>query len=424
MRKFLSILFFSLFLILAVSCGSTKAMVTDPVVTDTEVDLGEKLDIMSFSSVELRDVEIFHDGELWLDELVSYVNKAENYILLCSFLVSECEENEILYEALTRRAQEGVEVYFMYDSSSLIDMTESKYHLRSIDWMREKGVHLYRYNSYAIDRAAGLNKYFLREHRKLVVIDGHTVMVGGMNLNYNSTTSSQTTGQRDAMYVFESPDCAQVLTSIFVETWDTYSWEEIGELKTSEIPDYPDNGWLHAWVINQGGSDSTMSLLFGSMFYSAEKEILCLPLLPLLNGDMKKAIKDTTDRGVEFTLIFPLDERTGNRIAAKYGVMDLLDCGVNVYGEITTDKTDNLLHEKLMIVDRRYSMIGSANLNFRSLALSNEMAIIIDSPEFAEVLCNHFESLMKDTEPIFEEKAQEWRNFTGFINFILCTIMG
>ncbi len=410
--------------LLLVSCASTSVMVKDPVVTDTTTDLSYKLETLGFPQVSMRDIQIFYEGDQWIESATEYVKNAQKYIYITSFLVSECDENQAFFEALAERARAGVEVYFLYDSAGELDMTESKYHIRSVEWLREEGVHLYKYNPFSLNRLAIAPRMLIREHRKQIIIDGHTVMTGGMNFNYISDISSSTKGQRDAMYVFESPSVASVLSSQFIETWNAYSWEEIENFPESVSVSYPEEGWINAYVVNQPDSDVVMPSLFGSMFYSAKSEILCLPLLPLLNGDMTSAIKDATDRGVEFLLILPNDPRTLNFKAAHYSVKDLQEAGVTVLSEIAVPETENLLHEKLMVLDNRYTMIGSANLNYRSMVLSSEIAIIIDSPEFASIARDHFMSLMENTVVLDSDMADQWRDISGFLCFIVAMMAG
>ncbi len=407
-----------------VSCSSTSVMTKDPLVTDTSTDLPYKLNALGFPSARLRDIQVFYEGDEWIEAATEYVKKAKSYIFISSFLVSECDENKAFFQALAEKAREGVEIYFLFDSAGDMDMTESKYHMRSIEYLREEGVHLYKYNPFSLNRLVSGAKLFIREHRKQVIIDGHTVMTGGMNFNFMSDISSKDKGQRDSMYIFESPEVARILSEQFMENWNTYSWEEIASLPKAVDVSYPEDGYLDAWVVNQSDDKVIMPALFGSLFSSAKSEILCLPLLPLLNSDMAQSIKNATERGVEFKIILPNDPRTLNFKAAHYSVKDLQSAGITVFSEKALYNTENLLHEKLIVVDGQYTVIGSVNLNYRSMVLSNEIALVIDSPEFASLVRSRFMTLAEDTIVLTEDLAEQWRTFSGLLSFIIAMMAG
>lgn len=418
-------LVFVLVLSLLCSCYSTKEMVENPVVTDTEKTIGQKMDELGFPRATIRNMECYFDGPDWVDRFMELLQDAKDYVIITSFLVSECEANEQVYDLLCKRAEEGLQIYFVYDSAAAMDMTESRFHMKPINRLAHSGVHVLEYNPFTFNRASKLAGLLIREHRKIYIIDGKTVAVGGMNLNYISNRSYLDDGQRDSMFCFESEEAAQILLQYFVDFWNTYSWEEVSLSDFPVAPALEAEDGYQAWVINQEVDvEKSMVPVFGSMFYSAKKDILILPLLPMENKDIKQIISDAVQRGVEVQMILPNDPRKDVYKAAHYSVSTLMDTGISIYPEPNTPERKNLLHEKVFIIDSEYVLIGSTNFNLRSLVFSNEVGIMIYSPEFAAFMTEHFMSIKDGCELLTPEQVEQWHKFSWIINYLTHFIMG
>ena len=75
-------------------------------------------------------------------------------------------------------------------------------------------------------------------------------------------------------------------------------------------------------------------------------------------------------------------------------------------------------------MDNRYVIIGSVNFNYRSMALSNEIALVIDDVKFASVMKEHFNNILTKTDLITEEQAKDWKGFSSWINYLIMMIGG
>ena len=87
-------------------------------------------------------------------------------------------------------------------------------------------------------------------------------------------------------------------------------------------------------------------------------------------------------------------------------------------------KTQRLLHEKLMIVDSRYVVVGSTNLNYRSFTLAYEVSLVIDSPALAKEMEEHFATILDDSQPITEEQAEAWQRLDNWPRYAFGIIGG
>ena len=401
-------------LFLLSSCSTTDAYVSN-ISWDDSKTLEEKLLFYGGEKVEVCMPEIYFDGTEWLHRFESLVDSAEDYILISTFLGSSSEAIEPLYWKIIEKAESGVDVYIIIDGTSSYDMTETQRYMTPLYFLRESGVHLLEYAPISALRLVNPMGLIIRDHRKLVVIDGKIAAIGGLNMNYISVGAGEGRTQRDSMYVFHSPSLSAALTSSFIDNWNAASVEPISY---SDFTVYSDDGGLYdAYLFDKGpGQDASISGMFASLIAEAEEEILLLPYLPILNSDMEEALLIATENGVNVEMIMPVDLR-GYAAGGIYHYLPSLleNTGASVYFSIYDEDGDELplLHEKLMIIDSRYIIIGSSNFNFRSMELSYELSLVIDSSELAGILKAHYETIKAISTEITLEEARELNDDEG-----------
>ncbi|MGH0054195.1 MAG: phospholipase D-like domain-containing protein, partial [Sphaerochaetaceae bacterium] len=397
---------------------TTYHMIT-PEVMDRTVPLEEKLSSFQIPKVTVSYPDVYYDGRAWKDRLITLIEGAEDYLITSAFLASSSEELEELYSALARKAESGVRVYFVVDGVGPFDMTETRYHLIPLKYLRESGVHLLEFNPVSGARLVSGFHLLIRDHRKFLIVDGKHIAMGGMNLNYISIGAEDEELQRDSMYELYSPELCSLLLDYFVPWWNEQTWDEIqredfsvdmGTLQGKEIYD--------GWYVDQEPGSAEVSKLFGALLAEAEHSVKVLPFLPFLDEEMIEAFRLAGERGVDIQMIVPFDRRVTNRKGIEYMTKDLLAMGIDLRIEEERAETQRLLHEKLMIVDDRYVVIGSTNVNYRSFNLAYENSLVIDSPALAHQLGLHFDQLYEKTIPITEEMADKWHVFRNWPRFI------
>ena len=157
-----------------------------------------------------------------------------------------------------------------------------------------------------------------------------------------------------------------------------------------------------------------MASMYSSLFSSAREEIVMLPYLAFLDDNMYESLKAARNRGVEVTMYLPIDSREYVQGALFYDYHNLVEAGFNVYIEYAGEETGlSLLHQKLAVVDGRYTVIGSSNINYRSMTLSHEIALVVDSEEFAAASLDQVEDIKKNMAPLDEETALKLKEEKG-----------
>lgn len=157
-----------------------------------------------------------------------------------------------------------------------------------------------------------------------------------------------------------------------------------------------------------------MSTMFASLINSAEKEIVMLPYMALLDNNMFESLKAAVERGVKVKMYLPIDSREYVQKALYYDYHRLVEAGFEVWFEFSGREYNNaLLHQKLAVVDNQYTVIGSANFNYRSMKSSFEIALVIDSIDFATQALEQVNDISKDMKLLTLEDALRLKKEKG-----------
>ena len=422
--KKLSIVALATILLLS-SCSSTSSFVRG-VTTDPTLPVSEKLIASGSTELNIPYPECYFDADLFLERYIELIESAKDYIFISTFLATYSDGLHELYEAIARKAEEGVRIYMIMDGFSSLDMTESRKYMTPLYFLRDYGVHLLEYNAPDFLHLIALQTFMIRDHRKLIVVDGRYAVLGGMNMNYISLGADNVDLQRDSMYVFDSAALSSALADEFVTLWNEASIEKINRSDFTVQSDEGKDLSLKGYIFNQGpGSDNHIADLFASLFSSAKEEIVILPYLPLLNDNMYTSLKEAIKRGVKVKMYIPIDTREYVQKGTLYDYWRLVDAGIEVYYEYTGGETEvPLLHQKLTVVDGRYSVIGSTNFNYRSMGLSYEIAMVIDSEKFAKDALAQVADISKNVSILDIESAKRMKKEKGNVFFYLFSFFG
>ncbi|MGN1164685.1 MAG: phosphatidylserine/phosphatidylglycerophosphate/cardiolipin synthase family protein, partial [Candidatus Ornithospirochaeta sp.] len=188
-----------------------------------------------------------------------------------------------------------------------------------------------------------------------------------------------------------------------------------------------DKGEHRAWLFNRNAynSDVSISGLFSSLIASAEESIFLCPYLPTADSNMKECLRNAVDRGVDVEVWCSQDSRGYAKAGSSWAVSDFIkDTGVTfhdvTYGKDGEEKS--MYHMKMMVIDDRYLVVGSVNYNFRSMTLSHEIGLVLDSPEAAKkakslAMESAGDGVVLDEESALEAKKKYGNYFAYLFSF-------
>ncbi|MEM9282234.1 MAG: cardiolipin synthase [Verrucomicrobiota bacterium] len=354
-----------------------------------------------------NDVELLIDGEATFDSIIESISQAKDYILVQFYIIRNDDLGNRLRDALLERAAAGVRVYFIYDEIGSYQLPT-----KWLNDCREGGIDIRPFNT----RQGHTNRFQLnfRNHRKVVIIDGKTGFVGGHNVGDEYLGLSEKFGHwRDTHVKFEGPVVLATQVA-FMEDWN---WAADSIPVLNWTPQRAENGDVAALSLPTGPSDEVESctLFFLHTINSAQDRLWIASPYFVPDEQIMSALQLAALRGVDVRIMLPEDPDHLLVYLSSFSYLPTAErAGIKIYRY-----GGGFLHQKAMLVDDRYSAIGTANFDNRSFRLNFEITMLFDDPTFNEEVEKMFLDDFEDCRLLEEEELTE-RSF-GFRFLVKCS---
>lgn len=311
-----------------------------------------------------NQVEPLYDGEHAYPAMLAAIASAERTITLASYIFDWDDVGHRFADALDQAAQRGVRVHVLIDGLGALGVFS-----RMGRRLQQSGAEVAAF--YPLRFPFGRLRLNLRNHRKLLVVDGRVGFTGGMNISKRHLTSRDDPRRvHDLHFRLTGPIVAE-LQHAFVEDWATATGNVL------EGPDYypvlVGTGPALCRGISSGPDEDfqIVHLMLQAAFAAARRSVRLttpyfVPTSALISSMVTAAL-----RGVDVTLLLPsYMDRPFMRWAADAYLWQLLQHGIRVFR-----RPPPFVHTKLMVVDERWTLLGSANLDPRSFRLNFEFNV-------------------------------------------------
>ena len=330
--------------------------------------------------------ELLIDGEATYDSILEGISTAKNYILVEFYIVRDDQIGRRLKNALIDRSQNGVRVYFVYDEIGSKDLPQS-YGKE----LRAAGVEFSPFNT----TQGWRNRFQLnfRNHRKIVVVDGHSAWVGGLNVGDDYLGANpKLSPWRDTHMRIDGPAAAQVQL-VFLSDW-YWATRKVLELDWGASP--ATNGDAQVMIIASSPAQmmETATLFFTHAINSARKRIWITSPYFVPDEGIVHALHLAALRGVDVRIIVPQKPDQLLVQPASYNYMEALaGSGIRFY-----QFTNGFLHQKVMLIDDKISTVGTANFDNRSFRLNFELIALVRNRIFAKKVRHMLEDDMAHSQ--------------------------
>lgn len=344
---------------------------------DAMKTLGDR--VSPFHLLPGNTIEFLHGGDETYPAMIKEIDAARRYVVMSTYIFDNDEAGRKVADALGRAVARGVEVRV------LIDAIGARYSRPSIrQRLRDANVP----NRLFLGNIIGFRLPYanLRNHRKIMVIDGRVGFSGGMNIRQGFVTSAQNPEpHRDTHFRLTGPVVAQIF-AVFADDWFFIHRERL-EGPVWQTEESSAQGSSIARVICSGPDDlldATHAMVMGAAAVARERLLIASPyFLPDLQ--LVGALASAARRGVEVDIIIP---SSNNLRLVDYAMTAQLD-QVIAPGCRVWRAAGPFDHSKLMTVDGAWSLVGSSNMDPRSLRLNFEFDIEIYDPAFAAQIERH-----------------------------------
>lgn len=300
-------------------------------------------------------------GEQLFESMKESLLQAQQYIYLEYFILEPGQMWDQLFQILQQKVKQGVDVRLIFDDFGSIS-TLSHRDLRKI---RDGGIKVLRFNPLFFIKGA-LN---CRDHRKMMIIDGHTAFTGGVNLADEYINATQRFGHWKDIGIQIEGLGAQSYCTMFLKFWNSFSDDPIEELDLPAIPtDQQADGAILSYDDTPIQGKAISNELYIELLAQAERYAYFYTPYLILGDDLLNAFVRAAQRGVDVRLILPgiPDKKLIFKISQSY-YPRLIDAGVKIY-----QYSPGFLHAKGCVIDDQIGTVGTVNLDYRSLFLHFE----------------------------------------------------
>ena len=327
-------------------------------------------------------VTLLQDGAATYAAMFAAIRKARDHINLESYIIDDDEIGRQFADLLLEQQGRGVQVNVIYDSVGGINTPKAFF-----ERLRQGGIEVLEFNP--INPLKARERWLInnRDHRKLLIVDGQTAFIGGINIsNVNSVGSvvrrtpqaeRSSVAWRDTDLQIEGPAVAE-FQKLFIETWEKQRGKPLA--RKEYLPALKAQGKDMVRAIGSTPDDpySLIYLTLISAIGNAEKEVHLTNAYFVPDPQLLKSLSDAVGRGVNVKLILPSHSDSELVFhAGRSHYSSLLKAGVRIY-----ERRGALLHSKTAIIDGVWSCIGSSNLDWRSFLDNDEINAVVLGREF------------------------------------------
>jgi cardiolipin synthase len=328
-----------------------------------------------------NEVELLIDGEATFRSILDGIDAAENYVLVQFYIVRDDDIGNALKDRLIAAVDRGVDAYFLYDEIGSLGLPDAY-----VSELRYHDVNVLPFHS----RKGSGNRFQLnfRNHRKTVVVDGHSAWVGGHNVGDEYLSRDEKFGHWRDTHIRITGPAILGAQAAFAEDWYWAADELLDDLSWEPVPS-PD-AHSQVLVIASGPADEvdTASLMYTQAINAAAKRIWIASPYFVPDDAIVQSLQLAALRGVDVRILIP--EVSDNRLVklAAYSYFD----EVSVTGVKFYRYQDGFLHQKTMLIDDRVAAVGTANFDNRSFRLNFEITAVVIDPDFASDVERMFEA--------------------------------
>lgn len=348
-------------------------------------------------------VEVYPSGKIKFEHLLKDLELAEDHIHVFYFAIGDDEIGGKVKDKLIKKVKEGVEVRLLYDG-----MGCNKTHKRYFREMMDAGIEVETF--LPINFPQVLRSLNYRNHKKIVIIDGRMAYTGGINVKDEYINGLEWGKWNDCHFKIEGMG-AHGLQSVFLADWYYVSGEYLSLDKY--YPPVEMMGKSPVQIVNSeplGQHSNILEAMFVAITRAKKSVYIETPYF-VPPSCLLRAIQTAAMSGIDVRLVIPRRSDNGAvQHASNTYIETLLRNKVKVY-----QYTDGFTHSKLMVIDDELAIVGSTNLDIRSLELHFETNIFIYDKEVAEMVKKVYFNDIADSEII---ELDQWINRPKRVKFM------
>ncbi len=332
-------------------------------------------------------VKPLESGQLTFQRIIETVSNARRFICIEFYIFKDDNTGKRLARILKEKAAQGVQVYLLYDHFGSF-LTSYKF------WSDLKKVGIKVQVSHPFKWTSPMS-YIYRNHKKLLIIDGQQVFIGGFNIadEYHGYVRKKKNRWRDAGIYMEGP-IASIILDMFRHSWS--KWRSSFDYADIKHQDSHQGTQAIPVFANSGRARRKMRKLFISSIKNAQESIYITTAYFFPSRRLLRALENAARRGLRVNLLLPGESDVLSVLyAGRAYYTRLLQAGVTIY-----NYHGSLLHAKTAVFDNVWSIVGSANLDMQSLRRNEESNVGILDRAFGKKMSETFNRDLNEADKL------------------------
>ncbi|MGI6085817.1 MAG: cardiolipin synthase [Acetivibrionales bacterium] len=339
----------------------------------------------------------YSSGEDFFVSFVEELKKAEKYIFIETFIIREGLMWNTILSILEKKAAEGVDVRVMYDDAGCLTSLPYKYYEK----LREKGIKCYVFNPFTPLLEVRMNN---RDHRKIIVIDGHTAFTGGINLADEYINAYERYGHWKDSAIMVKGEAVWNMTVMFLQLW-AYLSNESEDYEKFKACSYCDgicepDGYVQPYGDSPLDNEPVGEYTYINMISRARDYVYIFTPYLILDHEMVTTLMLAAKSGVDVRIVTPhIPDKWYVFLVTQSYYEVLIEAGVRIF-----EYTPGFLHSKAFVCDDVIGTVGSINLDYRSLYFHFECGVWLYKTKTVKAIKEDFiETFVKCQEITLEE---------------------
>lgn len=367
-------------------------------------------DYAGYPIYENTCVTYFPLGQNKFESMLIELEKAEKFIFMEYFIVEEGYMWDSVLEILQRKARQGVEVRVMYDGTNAVFKLPYRYPEK----LRAMGIQCKMFSPIHPIFSTYHNN---RDHRKILVIDGHTAFTGGVNLADEYINRKKVYGYWKDTAIMLKGEAVRSFTLMFLRMWEVSERSvEYEPYLNVELPSLPAaEGYILPYGDSPFDNERVGETVYFDILNRAKRYVHIMTPYLIIDSEMTLALSYAAKRGVDVRLILPHipDKKSAFSLAYTH-YRELLKAGVRIY-----EYTPGFVHAKSFVSDDETAVVGTINLDYRSLYLHFECAAYLyRTPAIADIE-QDFKSTLKDCQQVTLDSLKTEKHYRKVFGTLL-----
>lgn len=342
-------------------------------------------------------------GEDKYEQMLIELKKAKEFIFLEYFIVEHGLMWDSILEVLAAKVKEGVEVRMMYDGMCSIILLPYSYPQK----LEAMGIKCKMFSPIKPALSTHQNN---RDHRKILVIDGNTAFTGGVNLADEYINQVKKFGHWKDTAVMLKGDAVDCFTVMFLQMWNITERQPenykryLNKGRDSDFDSLPHDGFVMPYGDSPLDSENVGEQVYMDILNCASKYVHIMTPYLILDDNMINALCYSAKRGVDTVIMMPhIPDKKYAFVLARAHYGELIDAGVKIY-----EYTPGFVHAKVFVSDDERAVVGTINLDYRSLYLHFECAAYIYRNSVIPEIEEDFQRTLTVCERITQKECREF----------------